>query len=195
MPFNFPTMPIPIPSRVVYDACQALNFSGAKELLKSPAHYQAYLNQPREETKALKVGKYVHALVLEPEVAISNFAVLPEGIDRRTKDGKAAYEAFTSDAIGKTILTLEEATTSERAAKTMLRIKNSLGVNFEFTEFMFTSIVNGVPVKCAIDAIDKPPDRPTDHHDDCKIKPVEMHTATQFLQPCGCAERPRCLFA
>jgi len=153
MPFNFPTMPIPIPSRVVYDACVALNFSGTKELLKSGAHYQAYLNTQREETKALRVGKYVHALVLEPDVAVSNFAVIPEGIDRRTKDGKAAYSAFEAEALGKTILTLEEATTSERAAKTMLRIKNSLGVNFEFTEFMFTSIVNGVPVKCAIDAI------------------------------------------
>ena len=75
-------MPIPIPSRMVYDACVALNFSGTKELLKSPAHYQAYLNREREETKALRVGKYVHALVLEPEVAISNFAVIPEGIDR-----------------------------------------------------------------------------------------------------------------
>ena len=146
-------MPIPIPSRMVYDACVALNFSGTKELLKSPAHYQAYLNRDREETKALRVGKYVHALVLEPEVAVSNFAVIPEGIDRRTKDGKAAYSAFEAEAVGKTILTLEEATTSERVSRTMLSIKNRLGVSFEFTEFMFTSLINGVPVKCAVDAI------------------------------------------
>jgi exodeoxyribonuclease VIII len=146
-------MPIPIPSRVVYDACVALNFSGTKELLKSPAHYQAYLNTQREETKALRVGKYVHALVLEPDVAVSNFAVIPEGIDRRTKDGKAAYSEFESGAVGKTILTLEEATTSERVSRTMLSIKNRLGVSFEFTEFMFTTIINGVPVKCAVDAV------------------------------------------
>ena len=44
--------PEPIQHRVIYDGIHALNYSGAKELLKSPAHYQAYLNQEREETKA-----------------------------------------------------------------------------------------------------------------------------------------------
>jgi len=146
-------MPIPIPNRVVYDSMQALNFSGCKELLKSPAHYQAYLNTPREETKALKVGKYVHALVLEPDKAVTDFAVLPEGIDRRTKDGKATYEAFIASAEGKTVLSLEEATTAERTARTMMLIKNRLNVTFEFTELMFTTFVNGVPVKCAVDAV------------------------------------------
>ena len=146
-------MPIPIQSRVIYDSMQALNFSGCKELLKSPAHYQAYLNNPREETKALKVGKYVHALVLEPDTAVTGFAILPEGIDRRTKDGKATYEAFMSTAEGKTVLTLEEATTAERTARSMTLIKNRLNVTFEFTELMFTTFINGVPVKCAVDAV------------------------------------------
>ena len=45
-----------IQHRVLYDGIQALNYSGSKELLKSPAHYQAYLNQEREETKALRMG-------------------------------------------------------------------------------------------------------------------------------------------
>ncbi len=36
-------MPDLITERVIYDGIQALNQSGAKELLKSPAHYQAYL--------------------------------------------------------------------------------------------------------------------------------------------------------
>ena len=132
-------MPIPIQSRVIYDSMQALNFSGCKELLKSPAHYQAYLNNPREETKALKVGKYVHALVLEPDAAVTGFAILPEGIDRRTKDGKATYEAFMSTAEGKTVLTLEEATPAERTARSMTLIKNRLNVTVEFTELMFTT--------------------------------------------------------
>lgn len=146
-------MPIPIQSRVIYDSMQALNFSGCKELLKSPAHYQAYLNQPREETKALKVGKYVHALVLEPEKAVTDFAVLPDDIDRRTKAGKEAYEAFNAANAGKTVLSLEESQTAERTARTMTLIKNRLGVSFEFTELMFTTFINGVPVKCAVDAV------------------------------------------
>lgn len=146
-------MPIPIPNRTVYDACQALNFTGAKELLKSPAHYQAWLNAPREETKALKVGKYVHALVLEPDKAVTDFAVLPEGIDRRTKEGKSTYENFMSISAGKTVLAKDEAETAERTAKTMTYIKNRMGVAFEATELMITGLINGCPVKCAIDAI------------------------------------------
>jgi len=43
-------MPDLITERVIYDGIQALNQSGAKELLKSPAHYQAYLARTREES-------------------------------------------------------------------------------------------------------------------------------------------------
>ena len=58
-----------IPHRVQYDCIEALNYSGSKELLKSPAHYHLYVTAEREQTKALRLGSYVHALVLEPAKA------------------------------------------------------------------------------------------------------------------------------
>ena len=57
-----------IHDRQAYRAFPALNQSAAKQLLVSPAHYQAYINTPQEETKALRFGTFVHAAILEPEM-------------------------------------------------------------------------------------------------------------------------------
>lgn len=146
-------MPELIKHRVVYDGIQALNFSGAKELLKSPAHYQAYLAREREETKALRVGSYVHALVLQPDVAVTAFAVAPE-VDKRTKEGKAAYAEWASTlAEGATILSADEAALAQNVATAMANARNELGVSFTETEVMFITHDGDTPVKVAIDAV------------------------------------------
>ena len=87
-------MPIQDIKRVQYEALQALNYSGMKELLKSPAHYQLYLNSVRKETAALRIGKLTHACVLQNEL-FQKYKPSPD-CDRRTKDGKAVYDYFYS---------------------------------------------------------------------------------------------------
>ena len=52
-------------NREQYEAIEALSFTGLKELLKSPAHYQQWKATPSEETKALIIGKAVHLAVLK----------------------------------------------------------------------------------------------------------------------------------
>ena len=52
-----------ITDRAAYRAHPALNQSAAKHLLVSPAHYQAYVNAPQEDTKALRFGKIGRAHV------------------------------------------------------------------------------------------------------------------------------------
>lgn len=79
-------------SRQEYEAIDALSFTGLKELLKSPAHYKHWLTAEREETKALLIGKATHSAVLTPAAFKDAFAQAPE-CDRRTKDGKAIWEA------------------------------------------------------------------------------------------------------
>ena len=146
-------MPNIINTRQEYDSIKDhLNFSGAKKLLISPAHYQNYLTQPREETKALKVGSLTHAKVLQPEIVDETFCVAPE-LDKRTKDGKAAYEAFLAKAGTKTVVSQDEWQLTEDVARTMNQIVNRLGVTFLKTEFMFTTELSGVKVKVAIDAL------------------------------------------
>lgn len=57
-----------------------------------------------ETTAAYAFGTLFHAALLEGDVAVeSRFVVKPDEIDRRTKDGKAAYAAL--EATGKQIVT------------------------------------------------------------------------------------------
>jgi hypothetical protein len=68
-------------------------------LAKSPAHLQAYLASPPEPTDELVFGQLFHAALLEPETAFANVAVRPEGLDGRTKEGKAWAAEHTGKPI------------------------------------------------------------------------------------------------
>jgi hypothetical protein len=58
---------------------------------KSPAHYISYLEGEKQEpTPAMIFGSLVHAVVFNQD----NYAVLPENLDKRTKEGKAIYDMF-----------------------------------------------------------------------------------------------------
>ena len=79
-----------------YFALHAFSNSAASRLLMSEAHYHHYRLHGIEQTPAMLLGKLVHTLVLEPELANVRYAIKPD-CDRRTKDGKAAYEAFLAE--------------------------------------------------------------------------------------------------
>lgn len=95
MPTNTPKPATANLSRAEYDQEDALSFTGLKELLKSPAHYQHWRTAVKEETKALIIGAATHSAVLTPDIFNDAYAQAPE-VDRRTKDGKATWEAVQS---------------------------------------------------------------------------------------------------
>lgn len=78
-----------------YHASPALGSSGLKLLAQTPAHYfAAYLDpnrEPRKETLAFKIGKAWHTAVYEPAEFDNRYVAMPDGIDRRTKEGKALW--------------------------------------------------------------------------------------------------------
>ncbi len=146
-------MPDLITERVIYDGIQALNQSGAKELLKSPAHYQAYLNRTQEDSKALRVGTAVHKLALEGLDAYNaTHAIAPE-VDKRTKDGKQAWQDFVTANEGKSILTAEEGALVDAVANSAAACMKANGIVLSRTEVMFTAFIGDTLVKCAIDGI------------------------------------------
>ena len=49
----------------------ALSSSSLKKLLQSPKVFQASLSEQQVETKALREGKLIHLLLLEPHKAVS----------------------------------------------------------------------------------------------------------------------------
>jgi len=77
----------------------------------SPRHYwYKYLNPDRERdqpTAAMVMGSAVHSAILEPDLFPSEVIESPE-FDRRTKAGKAEYEAFQTANKGKIVLPPED---------------------------------------------------------------------------------------
>lgn len=104
-----------------YRALPGVNFSTLKTMAVSPMAYRAALETPRADTPALSLGRAVHCAVLEPDWFDSRYVVRPAGIDRRTKDGKAAWEAFVSDNAGKQILDAEEHATAIAVRDAVMR--------------------------------------------------------------------------
>lgn len=75
---------------------------------RAPALYDhERLSPPREQTPAMRMGELVHWAVLEPHLYRAEVGILPEGLDRRTKDGKAAYAELS--AMHRHLVTTSEA--------------------------------------------------------------------------------------
>lgn len=96
-----------IPSHTYHNEIQAVSNSYLGRLAKCPAAARI----PMEETAALLFGRACHSFVLEgEEVFFAEFAVAPK-CDRRTKEGKAAFEQFTLANEGKTVITVDDLNT------------------------------------------------------------------------------------
>lgn len=75
---------------------------------RTPAHFKAkYIDKliTDEETPALRIGSLTHRCILEPDTMGDAFHMRPEGIDGRTKDGKAWLAEHTD----KPVLTADDA--------------------------------------------------------------------------------------
>lgn len=70
-----------------YFDIEALSASGAKLMLKSPAHYRYWKDNPKDATPAMTFGTIVHALVLEPHRDISKLYAV-KTLNWTTKEGK-----------------------------------------------------------------------------------------------------------
>ena len=77
-----------------------LNASSLKELLKSPAHFEYYMNNQKAETDSMKFGTAVHTALLEPEefkkdyTCMRNSSLPNPDKDMRNAENKAYKKAF-----------------------------------------------------------------------------------------------------
>lgn len=102
---DFPAAPTIISNMPAaeYHAIEAVSASGAKKLLRSPAHYKAERTKPREQTPAMAFGTGAHAAILEPDTFESAVLRAPK-FDKRTNAGKAAAAEFEATAAGRLVL-------------------------------------------------------------------------------------------
>jgi len=63
---------------VDYFAWDAVNNSSMGPALRSMKHYKAALDRPRTATPAMEFGRFVHQVVLEPELLAANYVVMPD---------------------------------------------------------------------------------------------------------------------
>ena len=96
-----------------YHRHPAVSKSHLDQVARSPLHYWArYVDPnrvPQEPTPAMIIGSAVHTHVLELDQWDANYVVMPEGIDKRTKAGKAEWDAFTTAAGSRTVLSRADA--------------------------------------------------------------------------------------
>lgn len=135
-----------------YHAIDALSASGAKHLLRSPAHYLAQKEKPMEPTPSMRLGTAVHTMILEPEKADIEIARAPK-VDRRTKVGKETIELFERENAGKLIL---DADAYDKAAAIADAVYNhpearALMSDGQAEVSMLWKAYNGIPCKARFD--------------------------------------------
>ena len=86
-----------------YRQHEGISRSQLWKIRESPEKFKYAMEHPEEPTPALLFGTMVHKLVLEPDTFDEEFIVAPE-VDRRTKEGKAAWSQFEEDAAGRQIV-------------------------------------------------------------------------------------------
>jgi hypothetical protein len=86
-----------------------ISASDIKNFLKSPKYYfwNKYHKTEKDDGRHFAIGSALHELIMEPQLFNSNYIVIPK-LDKRTKEGKLAYEKFILQAEGKTIINEEE---------------------------------------------------------------------------------------
>lgn len=78
-----------------YQKAPGINQSGLKEILRSPAHYQASLKAEPKDTEAMRFGRIFHTAILEPQLFRERHVIEPK-FDRRTKQGKLDFDVWKS---------------------------------------------------------------------------------------------------
>ncbi len=96
-----------------YHRHPAVSKSHLDQVARSPLHYWARYVDPnrveQEPTAAMTIGSALHTHVLELDTWDDRYVTMPDGIDRRTKQGKLEWEAFSVASTGRTVLSKTDA--------------------------------------------------------------------------------------
>jgi len=139
-----------------YRAHPAISRSELWHMNESPEKFKYYRENPPEPTPALLFGQVVHKLMLQPETFDDDFAVAPD-VDRRTKDGREAYNAFLMASDGKGIVTPDMYETAQSMAQRALQepfVAKLLNGQKE-VPFFWTDEDTGIDCKCRLDCLNE----------------------------------------
>jgi exodeoxyribonuclease VIII len=131
-----------------YFSVEALSASGIKQLLRSPAHYRAWMDEKREPTAAMQFGTVAHSFILE---GVAEYGV--KTLNWATKEGKE--EKAKLEALGKPIISVDDQQRLYDMHETIDRHKlaKHLIINLTHIEHEIFFNIHGVPCKAKIDGI------------------------------------------
>ena len=140
-----------------YFAIDLPSSSSTKTLLAGTNAHLAYeRDTPREENDAFAIGAYTHALLLDPKSIEANFIRVSD-IDRRTKEGKAAWADVQRRAglTGARIVTDEQVALATAMADSVMANPSASSLLRTATEREITIIgeIGGRPAKAKVDAV------------------------------------------
>jgi len=105
-----------------YNQAEGIRRSDLWKMEDSPEKFRYFLDHPIEQTPAMAFGSACHKMILEPETFGDEYAVAPQ-VDKRTKEGKAMWEAFCTDNAGKMIIGPDDAETMHEMEESLERSK------------------------------------------------------------------------
>ena len=141
-------------SNAEYRKKEGISSSDLKKMMKSMASYKYYKDHPEDnDSEAFQFGRAYHKLMLEPDDFDNEFIVSPK-FDRRTKDVKAAYEAFLAQAEGKEVIneeTYQKLLEMQAALYETPFVKLLIKGEHE-KSFFWVDEETGIPCKCRPDS-------------------------------------------
>lgn len=133
-----------------YHASPAVSNSKLSRFLESPH----LMNTPRKKTPSLRWGSLVHTIILEPQLIGSDWAVMPEGLDKG-KGAKAREEEFLLANEGKEIVSHDEylqLTSIAKAVQDDTEAASLLaGDGVNESSYFWEDAVTGIPMRCRPD--------------------------------------------
>lgn len=128
-----------------YFSLPLVSFSSAIKRVINEETHEVAINEPVEETEAMKLGSSIHCAILEPESFNDRYVVMPK-VDLRTTAGKQTKKEFDASNSDKTILTAEQKAIVDEIIKscneTNLKSEfDKLGLTFE--NMTISDLING----------------------------------------------------
>ncbi len=128
----------------------ALSSSSLKKLLQSPKAYAASIKEEQQETKALREGKLIHLLLLEPHKEEALIVV-----DVKTRTAKAYKEAAAEHGAENTFLSVEVAT-AKKVVRAVKECKEAFDLIYgAATEVPGCGTILGLPFRAKADILHK----------------------------------------
>lgn len=136
-----------------YQKEEAISKTDLQLFHRSPAHYKA--KEYKAATPAMIFGAATHTAILEPELYVKDYTVMPEGVDKRMKRGKEF--ALEAEAKGQIILSFADAGKIGEMRKSIQNHKTASKLIYDEgpTEIsgFWTDKTTGLECKCRPDKI------------------------------------------